>query len=72
MAETAALTLPRRETLHALRGELTAAQRVQLATADAHALTLHARHQGQPDPYFDIRALGDIVAIIESERATAS
>lgn len=68
MAETAA-GVRTREILHELRGDMSTEQRQAMAVADARVIELHTRHKGQPDPYFDIGALGEIVAIIETERA---
>ena len=57
-----------RKALHALRDAMTPAQREQMAALDARAAALYARHKGKPDPYFDIAALADFVAIAPSER----
>jgi hypothetical protein len=70
MAETAG-DVGYRKTLHALREEMTPAQREQMAALDARAAALYARHKGEPDPFFDIAALADFVAIAESERHAA-
>lgn len=69
MAETAGDAGFRRR-LHDLLDAMTAAQRAQLASLDARAAELFAKHNGQPDPYFDIAALGDMIAIAKSERST--
>lgn len=70
MAETAG-DVGYRKALHALRHEMTPAQRAQMTALDARAAALYAKHKGEPDPYFDIAALADFVAIAESERAAA-
>lgn len=68
MGETSA-DVGYRQALHDLRAELSPEQRQAMAVADARAIELHTRHKGQPDPYFDIGALGEIVSIIETEHA---
>lgn len=57
-----------REILHNHLDEMTPAQRAELVKLDAQAAELFARHNGQPDPFCDIRALGDFVRIADSER----
>jgi len=71
MGETG-MTAGIRGSLHDALPQLTTAQRQALAHADAQALAHYARHKGHDDPYLDIRSLGEIVAIIESERAHAA
>lgn len=66
--ETAA-GVRQREILHDLLEEMTPAQRAELAKLDTQAAALFAKYKGQPDPFSDIRALGDFVRIAESERA---
>ncbi len=61
-----------RRALHAARGVLTDGQRAELARADERAAALYAAHRNAPDPYLDVRALADVVAIIESERDAAA
>ncbi len=70
MAETH-MTLGSRRDLHAQRMQMSDAQQAELARVDALAVATYARHRGQDDPYGDIRFLGEIIALIESERAAA-
>jgi len=72
MAETH-MTLGDRMFLHEHLADMTTAQRAELACADALAVATYARcHSDEEDPYGDIRYLGEIVAVIESERAEES
>ncbi len=71
MAETH-MTLGSRQDLHAQLEHMSPAQRAELARVDALAIAAYARHRGEDDPYGDIGALGEIVNIIEAERANAA
>ena len=71
MAETH-MTLGSRQDLHAQRAQMSDLQRAELARVDALAVAAYASVRDGEDPYDDIRALGEIVAIIEAERINAT
>lgn len=56
-----------RELLHDNLASLTDAERQQLVRCDYKARKLLAAHRHVPDPYMDVRILGEVVMLIESE-----